>query len=146
MEDVDGRRKRPAEKQAWTVAVRVELPRVEWYDRDTGNRPVKTTTDRGVDVVWGCLMASRLSVVISITTLAVCLPVTMSAQNLVVNPDFDTDLTGWSGIGVWDPLDAFGSPTSGSATWVNTQVGGGAIYLDQCVELTPFFEGYDLSG
>ena len=69
-----------------------------------------------------------------------------SAQNLLVNPDFDTDISGWSGVGVWNPLDAFGSPTSGSATWINTQVGGGANYLEQCVELVPIFEGYDLSG
>jgi len=69
-----------------------------------------------------------------------------SAQNLLVNPDFDTDISGWSGVGVWSPLDAWGSPTSGSATWINMQIGGGANYLEQCVELVPFFEGYDLSG
>ena len=58
-----------------------------------------------------------------------------SAQNLLVNPDFDTDVTtGWSGIGVWDPNDVFGSPTSGSATWINTWASGGAIYHTQCVE------------
>jgi hypothetical protein len=69
-----------------------------------------------------------------------------SAQNLLVNPDFDTDVLGWSGLGIWDPLDAFGSPTSGSATWTNTWAAGGALYLVQCVELGPDFEAYDLGG
>lgn len=77
----------------------------------------------------------------------VFLPVSLSqAQNLLVNPDFDTDLSGWSGIGSWSPLDAWGSPASGSATWINTFPSGGATIVDQCVELEPFFEGYDLSG
>lgn len=70
-----------------------------------------------------------------------------SAQNMLVNPDFDTDVTtGWSGIGVWDPMDAFGSPTSGSVTWINTWASGGAIYHTQCVELGQDFEAYDLGG
>jgi len=69
-----------------------------------------------------------------------------SGQNLLVNPDFDTDLSGWSGPGVWDSPDAFGSPSSGSATWINTFVSGGALYVMQCVELTPWVEGYDLAG
>jgi hypothetical protein len=70
-----------------------------------------------------------------------------SAQNMLVNPDFDTDVTtGWSGFGVWDPMDVFGSPTSGSATWINTWASGGAIYHTQCVEVGPDFEAYDLAG
>jgi hypothetical protein len=88
----------------------------------------------------------------NVALLAVLFPVTallsanVSAQNLLVNPDFDTDLSGWSGIGSWSQLDAWGSPSSGSATWINSFPSGGAAYLDQCVELAPFFEGYDLSG
>jgi hypothetical protein len=69
-----------------------------------------------------------------------------SAQNLLVNPDFDTDLSGWSGPGVWDVPDAFGSSSSGSATWINTFGAGGALYVMQCVELVPWIEGYDLAG
>lgn len=69
------------------------------------------------------------------------------AQNLLVNPDFDTGVVDWSGfLGVWDSRDVIGSLTSGSATWTNTWVAGGAIYLWQCVELGPDFEAYDLAG
>jgi len=69
----------------------------------------------------------------------------VSAQNLIVNPDFDTDLTGWSGLGSWDPLDVFGSLASGSATWLNNWAGaGGSVYLMQCVELTVPIESFDL--
>jgi len=69
-----------------------------------------------------------------------------SSQNLLVNPDFNTDLSGWSGPGLWDVPDAFGSPSSGSATWINTFGAGGAVYVTQCVELNPWIEGYDLAG
>lgn len=82
------------------------------------------------------------TIVSAVLMLATHLP----AQNLLVNPDFDTDLAGWSGIGAWSPTDAFGFPTSGSATWVNTWATGGGYYLQQCVDLAPFFEAYDLSG
>ena len=91
-------------------------------------------------------MISRFIVSFAAAVVLALGPGAAEAQNLLANPDFDTDVTGWSGVGVWDPLDAFGSPSSGSATWINTQVGGGANYLGQCVELTPSFEGYDLSG
>ena len=44
-------------------------------------------------------------------------------QNLVVNPDFDSDVSGWSTSATasieWDPLDAEGDPASGSALVTN---------------------------
>lgn len=79
---------------------------------------------------------------ISVTFL---LTVSASAQNLLVNPDFDTDLAGWEGPGVWDAADAFGSPSSGSATWINDYAAGGSTIVRQCVELTPLIKGYDLA-
>ena len=88
----------------------------------------------------GILVLSCVAIVALVATGA-------SAQNMLVNPDFDTNVTtGWSGIGVWDPMDVFGSPTSGSATWINTWASGGAIYHTQCVEVGPDFEAYDLAG
>lgn len=45
------------------------------------------------------------------------------AQNLVFNPDFNTDVTGWTpsttGTIEWSPLDAEGNPASGSALVTN---------------------------
>ena len=97
-------------------------------------------------ILWGYLMR-RSAVSFAVVSVIVVLASTgASAQNLLVNPDFDTDVVGWSGLGIWDPMDAFGSPTSGSATWTNTWASGGALYFTQCVEISAFFEGYDISG
>jgi hypothetical protein len=69
-----------------------------------------------------------------------------SAQNLLVNPHFDTGLDGWqvnSGGMLtmsWDGTrDADGSPTSGSAkaVWQGPAVTGIYPIVSQCVEVTP---------
>lgn len=64
---------------------------------------------------------------------------TVAAQNLLVNPHFDTGLTGWQvlGPGTWDgTLDADGAaPTSGSAKGVTTQAAGIDAIVAQCVPL-----------
>ena len=69
-----------------------------------------------------------------------------SAQNMLVNPNFDTDLAGWGGNGWWDQEDAFGSPLSGSATWINDWPSAGSIYEDQCVPVPSDFKAFDLAG
>ncbi len=84
-------------------------------------------------------------------TLAVALAggATLSAQNLVTNPDFNTDVSGWAPGGIvtltHSPLDAFGSPTSGSGWLLNpspTPYNAGAL---QCID-TPLTGGasYDI--
>jgi hypothetical protein len=69
-----------------------------------------------------------------------------SAQNLPVNPNFDTSLDGWQTSSVpgtivsWDGTrDADGSPTSGSATglWQAPTVTGLIPVVSQCIEVTP---------
>ena len=68
------------------------------------------------------------------------------AQNLVVNPNFDIDTSGWVGPGVWDMLDVDGSPTSGSATHVINSIGSAGFAFElQCVILDPMIVGYDFS-
>ncbi len=84
-------------------------------------------------------------VVIATASIMFLLSVGASGQNLLVNSDFDTDLTGWDGPAVWDPADAFGSPSSGSATWINNFTAGGSTIVRQCVELNPWIEGYDFA-
>lgn len=75
--------------------------------------------------------------------LAFLFPVGTAAQNLVVNPGFDVDTSGWTGIGVWDPLDLVGSASSGSASWNNPNAStSGALYVTQCIEVSGVFEGY----
>jgi hypothetical protein len=62
------------------------------------------------------------------------------AQNLLTNPGFATDLSGWS-VGVtfvtatWQPLDATGQSNSGSASVTNTAQGL-TNGLSQCVPAT----------
>lgn len=62
-----------------------------------------------------------------------------TAQNLLVNPNFDLGLGGWQVLGpaTWDgTLDAGGAaPTSGSAKGVTTQPGGIDAIVAQCVPL-----------
>lgn len=69
-----------------------------------------------------------------------------SAQNLLVNPNFDTSLAGWQtpfvpgATASWDGTrDADGSPTSGSAkgVWSGPTVTGLVPVVSQCVEVTP---------
>jgi hypothetical protein len=69
-----------------------------------------------------------------------------SAQNLLVNPNFDSSLAGWQTTSVpgstasWDGTrDADGSPTSGSAkgVWSAPTVTGLVPVVSQCIEVTP---------
>lgn len=64
-------------------------------------------------------------------------------QNLLVNPTFDRDLTGWfttfstgQGSATWSPLDANGATTSGSAQIRSTQ-GAAGYQLLECVNVLP---------
>ncbi len=90
-------------------------------------------------------MRRSISTFVLVFAVTVFLAPGVSAQNLLVNPDFDTDLAGWDGPGVWDPADAFGSPSSGSATWINDYTAGGSTFVRQCVELSPWIEGFDVA-
>ena len=74
-----------------------------------------------------------------------CLLTTPSqAQNLLTNPGFTTDLTGWDmynpghGILLWSTMDAGGSPGSGSASIGNTSTGIESFGLSQCVPVVEF--------
>ena len=89
-------------------------------------------------------MRRSISSYVTVLAMTVFLAPGISAQNLLINPDFDTDLVGWEGPAVWDPADVFGLPSSGSATWVNTTTGG-SIVVGQCVELVPWIEGIDVA-
>lgn len=92
-------------------------------------------------------MRRSISTRVMVLAVTVFLATGVSAQNLVINPDFDVDVTtGWAGLGVWDLKDVNGSVASGSATWINNFTAGGAHYLVQCIETPTFFEGFDLSG
>lgn len=66
----------------------------------------------------------------------------LRAQNLIVNPDFDTDLVGWTDPALpwlaasWNAEDWIGDAESGSARVVNTSdATSTAAGLAQCVEL-----------
>ena len=64
---------------------------------------------------------------------------TLEAQNLLENPRFDDDLSGWTLSGavlpVWDSFDAAASPTSGSAFITNAEEDASTHVdvLSQCI-------------
>lgn len=62
-------------------------------------------------------------------------PASLTAQNLIVNGDFDTDLVGWQfpdATPTWSPLDAGNALQSGSARGVNMDTGRVCV-MRQCV-------------
>ena len=57
-------------------------------------------------------------------------------QNLLANPSFTSDFSGWVnfvGDAVWDPLDANGSPSSGSALLTHDDTSTSTQVLVQCL-------------
>lgn len=67
-------------------------------------------------------------------------PCTTMAQNLLVNGDFESDLSHWDfpdATPTWTMFDVNGSPSSGSAYFENTQAAAGTrqIVLRQCVQV-----------
>jgi hypothetical protein len=96
-----------------------------------------------VDVrsAWRCIVqrSKGFLVAVSVSILLAAAPV--AAQNLLQNPDFATDLSGWTvnaGAGsiVWHPLDADGSASSGSARLTTPSAEGQTTNsIQQCVEV-----------
>lgn len=71
----------------------------------------------------------------------------VAAQNLVVNPEFDTDFSGWYTSGsTWSAEDWQASPSSGSVTNTNYYPHSTYLVAEQCIELTgPLATTYQLS-
>ncbi len=88
---------------------------------------------------------TRIAFVI-MSVVAVMFPTGALAQNLLANPDFDIDVSGWSGLGWWDPMDIDDSAASGSGTWINDWAAGGSLYLLQCAEIPVSVRSFDLIG
>jgi len=88
----------------------------------------------------------RVSVCVAIAALASVSP-PLPAQNLIANPGFDSDLSGWTvilGSASWSPLDCCGNSGSGSASLRAGPGGTGPTYLvSDCITVTPG-SSYDL--
>jgi hypothetical protein len=75
--------------------------------------------------------------------LALALAGPAEAQNLLSNPEFDTDLSDWTSPAptapTWDLTDIDGAPDSGSARVVNDLSASDTdqVVLEQCVPITP---------
>jgi hypothetical protein len=73
-----------------------------------------------------------------VTLLGMALSAPAAAQNLLQNPGFDTDLSGWTSSGTgtvtWDPTNSGAPGVSGSA-WVATPEAAGetTAHIEQCV-------------
>ncbi len=81
----------------------------------------------------------RVVLVLGFLSLLASAPVT--AQNVIMNPGFDIDLSNWENPffnpAVWDSRDAGASTTSGSALLTNTLGNGGSTaILSQCHEVS----------
>ena len=79
--------------------------------------------------------------VLVLGTLGLLLPMPIMAQNLIQNPGFDSDLSGWVNPfgypAVWDSRDASNSASSGSTILTNTIGNGGSTgILRQCLEVS----------
>jgi hypothetical protein len=91
--------------------------------------------------------------ILSLCTLfAVSFAAPAFSQNLVVNPNFNTDISGWenSGLGSFDStMDANGSPSSGSVKGTFTfpiPSYGAPAFIQQCISgITPG-KSYDFGG
>lgn len=83
--------------------------------------------------------------------IVVFFPALAQGQNLLVNPRFDTDLSGWTAIGMyasWSSLDADGAGNSGSG-WVSASTSpygpcSTQAMISQCIPVDGW--GYELSG
>jgi hypothetical protein len=77
-----------------------------------------------------------------------CSAASASAQNLLTNPNFNTDLSGWNAFGaVFD--GSAGSPSPGSAQFGGSLAGTNAtisVGLEQCVSGIVAGNTYDISG
>ncbi len=82
-----------------------------------------------------------------LTGVLIVLRLPLTAQNLLSNPGFDSDILNWDNPynreAVWDSRDAGDSATSGSALLTNTNGNGGSLpILEQCIEIN---EGAELN-
>jgi len=80
--------------------------------------------------------------IVSIIILGIFLAMPAAAQNILQNPGFDSDVSGWVNpygfTVVWDSRDANDSPGSGSAFATNTVGNGGSSgMLSQCFPVSP---------
>lgn len=78
-----------------------------------------------------------------------CMAASVSAQNLITNPDFDTDVSGWSPSSsidwTWQSDDYQGSPISGSGLAVQIGGTGSSVGIIQCIGSVSPGEYYRLS-
>ncbi len=75
---------------------------------------------------------------ILVSVLSLVAVTNLQAQNLLTNPTFETDISGWdnpySAQAAWQALDADGSSSSGSAILTNTLCNGGTSkMISQCL-------------
>ncbi len=90
---------------------------------------------------------TRFAQALFLTLLAALFPASAVAQNLLVNGNFDTDVSSWvntssTGTFVFSPLDANGSASSGSMLTTNTE---STLFVRQCRPATAG-TSYDFGG
>ena len=70
-----------------------------------------------------------------------------AADNLLSNPEFDTDLSGWDSFASWSTEDWESSLSSGSATMTNSIPSTSSVtVVKQCLTPATLANGYHLAG
>jgi len=94
------------------------------------------------------MMLHHRHVILTAVCLAACCA-TVSAQNMLGNGEFDTDVSGWTPYGVlfeWDSADCHQSPSSGSGRANNNHDGTMHASVLTCVDGVVGGQSYDLGG
>ena len=88
----------------------------------------------------GPAAAGRLRSMLRVgAALIACSLTSLASGQTVVNPGFDTDLTGWSvwTYHSWSPEDCHGSATSGSLLATKEYASSSLLNAEQCFDVTP---------
>jgi len=85
---------------------------------------------------------SMMTALARLRTLAACAllatPLAAAGPNLLINPTFDTTVTGWSGIpATWSLVDATGAPRSGSLRFSFPPGNPDETAAQQCIPASP---------
>ncbi len=93
----------------------------------------------------------KASIGLAVVVLLIAANPCTEAQNLIVNGNFDSDISGWTPLGAslsadWDPSDYDGSPNSGSLLGTNDWPSSANFAVVSCVDSISDGQPYQYTG
>ena len=93
----------------------------------------------------------KVSIGLAVVVLLIAANPCAEAQNLIVNGNFDSDVSGWTPLGAslsaeWDPSDYAGSPSSGSLLGTNDSPTSANLSVVSCVDSISGGQPYQYTG